>query len=132
MQLEDEVVEIRAHPDDDLANELDLVEVLGINRAVSDRACRKEEILVALGNTQPHSEAARSLWHCPRLGNHARHGNLPLPLRPDDGVDAGLDDAARVGIQGDLSLISRLHLPQLVLTEQGDDLVLVFDKSHDR
>ena len=106
--------------------------VLGVDRAAADRAGRQEDVGIALVDRQLDREAPRR--HRPEAGRRQRVllGDLALALRPDDRIDLGLEDVARIGRQIELGFVAGLDLVQLVLVVQRDDLVGLLDEGHRR
>src|SRR3954462_6103153 len=65
--LDDDVVEIRRHPQQHLPDDVNQCEVFRVDRGRAARASRQEDILVAFVNHHLHREAAwqryeRGLW----------------------------------------------------------------------
>src|SRR5687767_7479903 len=59
VQFQDQPVQIRAHPQDDLADDVNVMSVLRVDRTVAEGAGCQEHFAVALSNVQPHGEATR-------------------------------------------------------------------------
>ena len=106
-----------------------------VDGAGAARARREEQDRVLLPvcvEHELHGESALRQRRRSGLRQRAGERQLALALRPDDRIDLGLDDAARIGRQRDLGLVAGLHFVQLVLPEEGEDDVILFDEAHDR
>jgi len=94
--------------------------VIRVNRRIAGGTGSEKEILVLVGNVELHGEALR------RCREHARHWEASRRLQltgargPDDRIDLGLDDLPRKGLKGELRLVPRLDLMQLVLAVERD------------
>src|SRR5436190_3272990 len=95
VQLQDQVVGVGAHADDHLADDVDRAEVLGVDRALADRARGEEEFFVGVVDAELHGEAAGRQLHR-RVRKEAAHRQLALAVRPYDGIDLRLAYAARL------------------------------------
>src|SRR5688572_16519427 len=101
MKLQNQPVDERAHAHDHLAEDVNVMTVLRVDGAIPQSSGRQEEPAIALRDVEPYGETA--LWRRGGAGlrQRAGHGDLSLSLGPDDRVDAGLDDAAGIGLECD-------------------------------
>src|SRR5262249_23320293 len=128
VQLEDQPVEVRADAQNHLADDVDVVAVLRVDRAVPDRPRREEYASVRGRDVEPEREATWRQGLRARERNVRAHRDLALPLRPNDRIHLSLDDSARIRLERDLSLVAGLHLAKLVLPEHREHLVVVLDE----
>src|SRR5215831_3480137 len=132
MQFQDEVVHVRPDADDDLAQNVQELRVLGVDRRVARRTRGEEKVLVLVRDVELDREALR------RRREHAAHRygsarkNLAGARGPDDRVDLGLDDLPRIGLQRELGFVSGLDLVQLVLPVESDDAAGRLGQRHHR
>src|SRR6185436_4070413 len=129
VHLEDQPVELRSHPHDDLADDMDHAKRIRVHGAITHGACSKEQTPVP--DLEFHGNQPR--WHL-RYGGRKRPGDgqLSLASRPDDGIDLALDYLVRIGLERDLRFVSRFYFTQFVLAVQRDDPLLGLDETHDR
>src|SRR5579862_5865277 len=132
VQLEDQVVRVRTHADDHLAQDVQERRVLGVYGRIAGGAAREEELLVAIGDVELHREAL--LRRADRRGGGKLAVRLDLPgaRGPDDRIDLAFHDAAGIRLQRELGLVARLDLVQLVLSIERDDSSARLDEPHHR
>src|SRR6266481_5701415 len=93
--------------------------VLGVDGAMAARTGRKEEGLVLAFEEQAHGDALFGRGHRRRVGQVAADRHLALRRGPKNGVHLALDDAARIHLHEDFSLIPWLYVAKFVLAEKG-------------
>src|SRR5262249_43913277 len=106
MQLEDQIVGIRADTENHFAHDVNVVPVLRIDRSVTGRSRGEEEVAIAVRNAKPHGEPAWREWRGAGLRDRPGHWNLALALRPDHRVDLRFDDPAGHGVERDLRFVT--------------------------
>ena len=120
----------RADAQDDLAHDVDRREVVGVDRAMALGAGGEEELCVTLGDVELDRKAPRRPADTTPVSAAAPDCmHLALPLRPDDRIHLGLDDAAGIGVECEFRLVAGLDQLQLVLRVQRDDLVGLLDET---
>src|SRR4051812_2407988 len=132
VQLQDEVVQVRADPQDHLADDVHGVQVIGIDGRVARSARSQEHRAVAFFDVELDGVASGRRRHHARHRDGAARLQLPLALRPNDRVHLALDDFARQRLERELDLVARLDLVQLVLVVEADYLAVRLEQRHDR
>src|SRR3954469_13733825 len=130
VQLQNQPVELRPDAHDDFAQNMNRLAGVGIDRAVASRARRQEYIFFLLVKMQAHGKMAG--WNGGNAGAAAGPTDRQLPLGrgPHDGIDFAFDDAAGKRRNGDFRLLTGCDAPDFVLSKDGHDPLLVFDKRH--
>src|SRR5689334_11132454 len=115
VQLEYQIIHVRTDAKDDLADDVQELRVLRVDRSVARRAGGEEQFHVLVGDVELDSEA---LWRsCHHAGHRYRTPSLQLtrPLGPDDRVHLRLDDPPGIRVERKFRFVAGRDPPQLVL-----------------
>ena len=131
MKLQHQVVHVRADAQDHLAQDVQELRGLGVDRGVARRAGREEQRLVAFlrGRTSPRTGPA-AYWRASTSESCRSAAPGPCPIAQMIESTLPFDDAAWIRLQRELGLVAGLHFRELVLAEERDDLAVGFDERH--
>src|SRR5205823_6150380 len=132
VQLEDQVVHVRADADDHAPHDLNDLEMLRVDRSVADRASGEKQLAIAVGDVELDRKLSGRLIRNRRHWKRPARKQLALAHRPYDRIDLALDDASGVRIERKLGFVVGLHAGELVLRIECNDLPVGFDERHDR